>query len=111
MMDCELINKLLPNYLDDELTEELAQRINAHLIQCKSCAWEVESIRQAVLALQQSSLSAQPSAQFRAKLLNNLIRENRAAAAKQPQKVGQPRKTEPTPMFVLDLDKEEIANG
>ena len=42
-MDCALVRELLPNYLEEELTEELGQQVQAHLIQCRQCAWEAWS--------------------------------------------------------------------
>jgi anti-sigma factor RsiW len=106
-MDCQLFEKLLPNYLDEELTEELAGQVQAHLIQCGRCAWEVESIRQTLSALQQASASAAPSAEFRKRLLEELLRDHRAATAKRPPQVGRAgRSPEAAPEFVFHLTEE-----
>jgi len=105
MMDCRLVAELLPNYLEEELTEELAQQVQAHLICCRGCAWEVESLRQTAVALRRSVADAQPRREFRARLRDELLRDHRAALARQPEK-GRGRPREAAPVFVLDLNEE-----
>lgn len=109
-MDCELVGNLLPNYLDGDLTEELAERVQAHLVACRRCAWEVESIRQSVAALRQSFQAAQPASEFRARLLTDLLRDHRAAAARRPDS---PAREAPTraPIYVLDSNEEGTVDG
>jgi anti-sigma factor RsiW len=103
-----MVESLLPNYLDDELAEELAQQVQVHLIACRSCAWEVESIRQTLLALRQSCVGGRPSAEFCDRLLGELLRDHRAAAARQPQRVGAPPPAHAGgPPFVFKLGEEE----
>jgi len=107
-MDCQLFESLLPNYLDEELTEELAAQAQAHLIRCRRCAWEVESITHTLSALQQPSAGAAPSAEFRRRLLRDLLRDHRAALTRQPgplsARAGEQARV--TPAFVLDLTEE-----
>ncbi len=110
-MDCELVGSLLPNYLDDDLTEELAEQVQAHLIRCRRCAWEVESIRQSVAALRESSQTAQPAAEFRARLLADLIRDHRAGTARRPESPPAHEAMARAPVYVLDSNGEEAANG
>ncbi len=105
MMDCALVREVLPNYLDDELTEELGQQVQAHVIQCRHCAWEVESLRQSAEALRQSTQATRPRAEFRERLREEVLREHRIAQARQPEKPTRaPR--ESAPVFVLDLNEE-----
>jgi len=110
-MDCELIGSLLPNYLDNDLTEELAEQVQAHLIWCRRCAWEVESLQQSVSALRQSSETAQPAAEFRARLLADLLRDHRAAAARRPGALPGKTATPRAPVYVLDSGEEEKSHA
>ena len=102
MMDCALVMDLLPNLLDDELTEELSEQVQAHLIGCRRCAWEVESLRQSAAALRTSSAHLQPSAEFRERLLDELLRDHRAAAARRPHRALPLWQQEPRRIFVLE---------
>jgi len=110
-MDCKLASSLLANYLDEELGEELAEQVQAHLIGCRRCAWEVESIRQSVQALRQSAAAAEPNREFRERLLGELLRDHRAAAAKQPQQMAQSRPWGRQPVLLVDLSDEEAGDG
>jgi anti-sigma factor RsiW len=110
-MDCELVGSLLPNYLDDDLTEELAQQVQAHLIRCRRCAWEVESIRQSVAALRQSSQTLQPAPEFRARLLADLIRDHRAGTARRPGVASDRAAATRTPIYVLDNGEVEKSHA
>jgi anti-sigma factor RsiW len=110
-MDCELIGNLLPNYLDGDLTEELSEKVQAHLIRCNRCAWEVESIQQSVSALHHSAKTAHPAAEFRARLLAELLRDHRAALARRPAGPSARRSAAREPVYVLDSNGEEAANG
>ena len=103
-MDCKLIASLLPNYLDDELSEELAEQVRAHIIRCRECAWEVESIRQSLEALRRAENAADPSPDFRERLLMQLIRDHRAAMAKKPYQPARSRqRTEPDLIYLEDI--------
>lgn len=110
VIDCTLAAALLPNYLDDELTEELAEQVQAHLIGCRQCAWEVESLRQATAALQATAAEAEPSAALRERLLGRLLRDHRAAQAGRPHRPwgNQPRTGIPQ---VLELRRKEQGHG
>jgi len=110
-MNCELVARLLPNYLDEELTEELAQEAQTHLIRCPRCAWEVESIRQTLVALGRFSAAVEPEARFRERLLGSLLRDHRAAAAERPWQAASGRPIGSDSAFVLDLDAEETSDA
>jgi hypothetical protein len=44
---CTEVRELLGNYMDQEMTESMMQRIEKHLLRCPACAYEVRSIEQA----------------------------------------------------------------
>lgn len=46
-MKCAEVRELLGNYMDQELTENMMQRIEKHLLRCPACAYEARSIEQA----------------------------------------------------------------
>ncbi|MCS6829680.1 MAG: zf-HC2 domain-containing protein [Armatimonadota bacterium] len=46
-MKCAEVRELLGNYMDQELTEGMMQRIEKHLLRCAACAYEARSIEQA----------------------------------------------------------------
>lgn len=46
-MKCADVRELLGNYMDQELTEGMMQRIEKHLLRCPACAYEARSIEQA----------------------------------------------------------------
>lgn len=52
-MKCAEVRELLGNYLDQELTESMMQRIERHLLRCPACAYEARSIEQVRQMLRQ----------------------------------------------------------
>ncbi|GIV18704.1 MAG: hypothetical protein KatS3mg023_0455 [Armatimonadota bacterium] len=52
-MKCAEVRELLGNYLDQELTESMMQRIERHLLRCPACAYEARSVEQARQLLRQ----------------------------------------------------------
>ena len=108
-MDCKLAESLMGDHLDEELSEELRDQVGRHLIQCRQCAWEVESLRETLSALRASALPAEPTPEFRERLLRHLLREHRAAVASGPGLYGSiPRRRAP---LVLELASEERHDG
>lgn len=107
-MDCQLAESLLGGYLDNELNLELEDRLRRHLIRCRRCAWEVESIREVLLALRQFKAPAGPSADLRDRVLNHLLRDHRAAVGGRPGWLSPTRSLgAPGTPFVLELTSEE----
>ncbi|MFB3882540.1 MAG: anti-sigma factor [Armatimonadota bacterium] len=104
-MDCELAQSLIGDYLDEELSEELRDRVRRHLVQCRQCAWEAESIRETLSALRASSLPTEPTPEFRERLLMHLLKDHRAAVAGGPRLYGSAFKQR-TPL-VLELANKE----
>ncbi len=44
-MRCKKVKKILGAYLDGELSEKRAKKIQQHLTECSSCAWELKSFQ------------------------------------------------------------------
>jgi anti-sigma factor RsiW len=101
-MECKLAESLLGDYLDGELSEELHEQVRCHLLSCRSCAWEVESLRETLAALRESAFSIAPAPEFRERLLLRLLQEHQAAVAGGP-KLQRGRLTS-----VLELTNEEV---
>ncbi len=108
-MDCTLVESLLPNFLDEELTEELAQQVRAHLIRCRRCAWEAESIRQSIAALRASAAANRPSEEARERLWAEVLREHRAAMAARRAESVRSAPARRSPVYVLDAEEESDA--
>jgi septal ring factor EnvC (AmiA/AmiB activator) len=108
-MDCALVESLLPNFLDEELTEELAQQVQAHLIRCRQCAWEAESIRQSIAALREATAANRPRDEARERLWAEVQREHRAAMAARRAGSAPGRPPRPAPVYVLDAEEESDA--
>jgi anti-sigma factor RsiW len=97
-MKCSEIKDLLGNYLDDELTQEMRNRVNRHLVRCRDCAWEVKSIEEAVAALRAASPDDRPAPEFRERLLEAALAKQRAYRAGMPYE-----RLEPGPYFAATL--------
>ncbi len=108
-MDCTLAASLLPNFLDEELTEELAQHVQAHLIRCRRCAWEAESIRQSIAALRTSAVANRPGEEVRERLWAEALREHRAAMAARRAESLRSGPARRAPVYVLDAEEQSDA--
>lgn len=53
-MRCEELRGLLDLYLDGELPEESARRIDRHLLRCQGCAYEARTLEQTVAMLREA---------------------------------------------------------
>ena len=71
-MNCEEMGHLLPNLLDHELAEEMAERIHQHLLTCFQCAWELQSLEEATRLLQASAPPGEGREGWKDSLLNRL---------------------------------------
>ena len=47
-MDCHYVSKLLLDYIEDELSNEVSQKVEAHLRKCESCSKEFARIQKMV---------------------------------------------------------------
>lgn len=71
-MKCADVRELLSNYMDQELTETMMQRVEKHLLRCSNCAYEARSIEQARDLLRQSVESPMVSEQIGERVLHHL---------------------------------------
>jgi anti-sigma factor RsiW len=106
-MNCKSVENLLQDYLDNELTEELREQVRRHVMRCRQCAWEIQSIAEMLQALRES-VAARVSPDFRERLLVSLLGDHRAAVVRRPFLEGPEalprRQARP---FVLELKSEE----
>ncbi len=83
-MRCEEFSRLLDLYLDGELAEEMAQKVERHLLRCPACAYEVRTLEQTRDWLREAVAPAETSPGFRertqARLLAALAGQLRPAA-------------------------------
>jgi anti-sigma factor RsiW len=107
-MDCELVQTVLPGYIDDDLTEEAAQLVKKHLSDCPRCAQEVRNIRRAADALRLSIAPTRPCEQFRERLLSRLLTAHRRR--QRALRSGRAREAQGRPVL-WDLNRTEAANG
>lgn len=74
-MKCAEVRELLGNYMDQELTESMTQRIERHLLRCAACAYEARSIEQARRMLQQSVEKPMVSEQLGERILRHIAEQ------------------------------------
>src|SRR5579871_4100727 len=76
-MRCEEVHGLLDLYLEGELPEETARKVDRHLLRCPTCAYEARTLEQTRAMLREAVLPAETSPGFRektaAKLLDSLF--------------------------------------
>ena len=84
-MNCRDVQSLAGNYLDRELPDELADRIQRHLLRCAGCREDLDSQQRAIEILTATHQSPSPGEPFILSALGNLGREldliHRAPAA------------------------------
>lgn len=71
-MKCAEVRELLGNYMDQELTESMMQRIEKHLLRCPACAYEARSLEQAREMLQRGVESPMVSEPLGERILNHI---------------------------------------
>ena len=71
-MRCDEAKSLLDLHHDDELPQELAVKLDRHLIRCAQCAGEIRSLEQTTALLRASVEIAEPSAGYRERALARL---------------------------------------
>ena len=72
-MRCDEVLRLLDLYLDAELPEETAPKVERHLLQCQSCAFEMRGLEQTRRMLCDASVEAGPSPSFRERTAARLL--------------------------------------
>jgi predicted anti-sigma-YlaC factor YlaD len=73
-MRCVEVRDLLGNYMDQELTERMMQRIERHLLRCAACAYEARSLEQARQLLRQAVETPMVSEQLGERVLRQIAR-------------------------------------
>ncbi len=87
-MNCEIYTDALEDFLDGEIDEANAARINSHVFACSNCAARLESLKQEKEIYRNFLFSAEPPndlwAKFQAKLENEKIAPRRVLPAAAP---------------------------
>lgn len=82
-MRCDELRGLIDLYLDGELPEETAQKLDRHLLRCPACAYEIRALEQTRAMLREAIPPAETSPGFReraaARLLDSLADRFRPA--------------------------------
>jgi len=71
-MKCEEAGALLDLHLEGELPQELADRLDRHLLRCAQCAGELRSLEQTRSLLRKALDPAEPSPAYRERALARL---------------------------------------
>jgi anti-sigma factor RsiW len=86
-MRCDELRGLLDLYLDSELPEEMASKVDRHLLRCPTCAYEARTLEQTRTMLRAAVPPAETSPGFReraaARLLDALSTHLRPAPEKE----------------------------
>ena len=96
-MTCEQANELIGLYVDDELPAETRQRLEDHLLRCRDCAYEVQSLTITRDRLRNGMGEVVASDAFRARVLSRLRADNPHLA---------PEEAERTPLAQYALPME-----
>lgn len=75
-LTCEQASELISAYTDDDLSAEVRNRVEAHLLHCAACAWEAQTLRITRDRLREGRGEVTASDAFRARTLAALRREN-----------------------------------
>jgi anti-sigma factor RsiW len=72
-MRCEELRSLLDLYLDGELPEEAAQKLDRHLLRCPACTYEVRTLEQTRAMLREAVEPTVTAPGFRERALARLL--------------------------------------
>ena len=75
-MTCEQAMELIGPYLDNDLPTETRRRMEKHLLGCRTCAYESESLRITRERLKDDADEVLASDAFRARVLTRLKADN-----------------------------------
>ena len=75
-MTCEDVADLIGPYVDDDLPEATRRRAEAHLLACRDCAWESQTLRITRERLRGDAPDVVASDAFRARTLARLYQDN-----------------------------------
>ncbi len=75
--ECQFYQELFGNYVDEELTSVLRERLEKHVAKCDACAADLSTLKLAVQSLhQERSPTAFPSEWFVERTLDMLARDS-----------------------------------
>lgn len=83
-MTCEQAMELIGPYLDNDLPTETRRRVETHLLGCRACAYESESLRITRERLKTDMDEVLASDAFRARVLARLKSDNPHLAPLEP---------------------------
>ena len=75
-MTCHEMRDLMGPYVDDDLPIETRRRVEAHLLVCRDCAWESQTLHIARQHLRENLGEVVASDAFRARTLGRLLSDN-----------------------------------
>lgn len=73
---CEQTQEWIGPYLEGDVSLEIRQRVERHLLQCAECAWEVQSQRMVRDRLRETREETTASDAFRSRVLMRLRQDN-----------------------------------
>lgn len=76
MNECDAIRDLIGPYADGDLPSEARARVEAHLLRCRDCAWEAQTLTITREALREDDHPTVASDALRARLLRRLYQDN-----------------------------------
>jgi anti-sigma factor RsiW len=76
MITCEQCAELIGSYVDSELPDEARRRVENHLLLCRDCAWEAQTLRITRERLRDGIGEVVASDAFRARALSHLRQGN-----------------------------------
>ncbi len=76
MITCEQCDELIGSYIDNDLPGEAHRRVENHLLLCRDCAWEVQTLRITHERLRAGIGEVVASDAFRAHALSRLRADN-----------------------------------
>lgn len=84
-MTCEEAREQIGPYVDDDLTTEARRRVEMHLLTCRDCAWEAQSLTITRSRLREGIGEVVASDAFRARALASLYADNPHIASPEPE--------------------------
>lgn len=99
-MHCEDVRELLGNYIDQELTEAMRRRIEAHLEECAACAGDLATLNDTVARLHAEPKPESPNAWHFERLLDRIARDHDTLIATHTP-------ARPVPQLSLNITEEE----
>jgi predicted anti-sigma-YlaC factor YlaD len=82
-VDCNEVLDQLSDYLDQEARAELCREIEAHMLQCRNCRLEVDTLKKTIV-LYQSGEKIEMPVRIKSRLSEALAREYASTPQKEP---------------------------